>query len=33
MDVPDFDKNEETKYALWRDKLDTLNIEQYDTIV
>ena len=33
MDVPDFDKNEETTYALWRDKLDTLNIEQYDTIV
>ena len=33
MDVPDFDKSEDTKYSLWRDQIDTLNIEQYDTVV
>ena len=33
MDVPDFDKNEETKYSLWKNHLDTLNIAQYDTVV
>jgi predicted alpha/beta hydrolase family esterase len=33
FDVPDFDKNKETKYALWRDQLDTLNVSGYDTIM
>ncbi len=33
FDVPDFDKNKETKFALWRDQLDTLNVSSYDTIM
>lgn len=33
MVVPNFDKNKETKYSLWSEKLDTLNVEQYDAVV
>gem|GEM_PF-1487408 len=33
FDVPDFDKNKETTYSLWRDQLDTLDVASYDTIM
>lgn len=33
LNVPDFDKNEETKYAFWKEKLDTINFREYDTII
>lgn len=33
FDVPDFDKNKETTYALWRKQLDTLDVSSYDTIM
>jgi isoleucyl-tRNA synthetase len=33
FDVPDFDKNKETTYKLWRDQLDTLDVASYDTIM
>jgi predicted alpha/beta hydrolase family esterase len=33
LDVPSFDESQETKYNLWEEKLDTLGVQQYDTIV
>lgn len=33
MDVPDFDKNEDTKYSLWKEQLDTIDLLSYDTVV
>ncbi len=33
FDVPDFDKNKETSYAIWRDKLDTIDVASYDTVI
>jgi isoleucyl-tRNA synthetase len=33
MDIPDFDKSENTSYAIWKEKLDEIGIWNYDTIV
>lgn len=33
FDVPDFDKSKETSYKKWKEKLDTLNLDEYDTII
>jgi predicted alpha/beta hydrolase family esterase len=33
FDVPDFDKSKETSYAQWKQTLDTLDIQSYDTIL
>jgi len=33
MDVPDFDKSENTQYNLWRNQLDSMDMSQYDTLV
>ncbi len=33
LDVQDFDKSEETRYTLWKEKLDTLDVRGYDTII
>ena len=33
FDVPDFDKNKETQYSLWKEKLETLDVASYDTIM
>ena len=31
--MPDFDKNEETSYAKWKETLESLDIRSYDTIL
>ncbi len=33
LTVPDFDKSENTTYAVWKDMLDTLDVWSYDTVV
>jgi predicted alpha/beta hydrolase family esterase len=33
LEVPELDKNQETKYSIWKEKLDAIGIAQYDTIV
>jgi predicted alpha/beta hydrolase family esterase len=33
FDVPDFDKNKETQYLLWKEQLDTLDVASYDTVM
>ncbi len=33
LEVPDFDKNQDTKYSNWKEKLDTLKVSEFDTVV
>ncbi len=33
LDIPEFDKSEETTYWIWKNELDKWNVESYDTIV
>ncbi len=31
--IPEFPNSQETKYSLWKEKLNTLNIADFDTLV